>query len=135
MFFFRVRRAAFLWWRYLCGIKPACHGISPYATSCLRSVPVATFPFLTVCVLRDVPLAKERDLAGKGKGGKRWSNADRTFFMPTDADGVVRAFQKWYSSRGQGGPKWAEVRCCVSRDIRSSSTQVRSQLGWEFLEC
>lgn len=50
---------------------------------------------------------QERALVKEGKHGS--ADAERTFFMPTDADAPVRACRKWYNSRGGGGPPWARV--------------------------
>lgn len=55
---------------------------------------------------------QERSLLEAGKYGG--ASAERTFFMPADADEPVRAFRKWYNSRGGGGPTWAQVRAILS---------------------
>ncbi|CAN0108768.1 unnamed protein product [Ascophyllum nodosum] len=49
---------------------------------------------------------QERFLLKAGKHGG--ASAERTYFMPADSDEPIRAFRKWYNSRGGGGPAWVE---------------------------
>lgn len=60
--------------------------------------------------------------AGK-TGSSEQKNTERTFYMPTDADAPVRAFRKWYNSRGAGSPSWATVRASI---IRSGGQEKRT---------
>lgn len=52
--------------------------------------------------------AQERFLADANEQGVK--RPEKTYYMPTDADTPIRAFRKWYNSRGGGGPTWAKVR-------------------------
>ncbi|CAM9819899.1 unnamed protein product, partial [Ectocarpus sp. 4 AP-2014] len=49
---------------------------------------------------------QERFLINAGQQGVK--QPERTFYMPTQADVTIRAFRKWYNSRGGGGPPWAQ---------------------------
>ncbi|CAB1112705.1 unnamed protein product [Ectocarpus sp. CCAP 1310/34] len=49
---------------------------------------------------------QERYLLNAGQQGVK--QPERTFYMPTQADVTIRAFRKWYNSRGGGGPPWAQ---------------------------
>lgn len=56
----------------------------------------------------DGPLlhAQERFLADADQQGVK--RPESTYFMPAAADAPVRAFRKWYNSRGGSGPQWAK---------------------------
>lgn len=53
-------------------------------------------------------IAQERFLADADEKGV--AQPEKTYYMPTDADTPVRAFRKWYNTKGDGGPTWAKVR-------------------------
>ncbi|CAN0523482.1 unnamed protein product, partial [Scytosiphon promiscuus] len=48
---------------------------------------------------------QERFLAGANQQAVK--RPESTYFMPAAADAPVRAFRKWYNSRGGSGPQWA----------------------------
>eukprot|EP00752_Nemacystus_decipiens_P001793 g1732.t1 len=48
----------------------------------------------------------ERSLADADKRGVK--QAEKTYYMPTETDMNIRAFRRWYNSRGGEGPTWAE---------------------------
>lgn len=55
----------------------------------------------------DTQTRQERFLHDAGQQGVK--RADRTYYMPTDSDVAVRAFRRWFNSRGGGGVTWAKV--------------------------